>query len=105
MADRVFPVPERYGLVETCAAKHMARYGRWPADFEQMIKLHCHGVVPARVTSLAERLRQEQPWAVSEREHNPHPGWTRVHFGPHSFLVPTATLLGKEEYDPDAPTP
>lgn len=102
MADKAFPVPIRSGLVETCAARHYARHGYFPEDFMAMVKLHCGGRVPARVLATAEQLKRARFWEVPE---NPHPGWTRVHFGPHSFLVPTATLLGTEEYDPHAPTP
>jgi len=102
MADKVFPIPVRGGLVETTAAKHFARYGYYPPDFLKMVQLHCGGRIPARVQSEADRLRRSRFWEVPE---NTHPGWTRVHFGPHSFLVPTATLLGQENYDPHAPTP
>ena len=105
MGEKIFPTPIRGGLVEMTAAKHYARYDYWPADFVQMVKLHCGGRIPARVLSTAAQLKRARFWEVPEHVTNPHPGWTRVHFGPHSFLVPTATLTEGKDYDPHAPTP
>lgn len=105
MADKVFQIPIRGGLVEMTAAKHYARYGYYPADFMKMVQLYCGGRVPSRVQATAEQLRRARFWDVPESQVNPHPGWTRLHCGPHSFLVPTATLTEGKEYDPDARTP
>lgn len=78
------PVP--LGLVETTAAGILARYGHFPEGYVEWSKRYCNGVVPRRVYELAEVLRAERPWDVRP---DPHPGMTRVHIGPHTFLVPS----------------
>lgn len=84
------PVPVRLGLVETQAAKHMARCGYYPEAYMRMVKMYCNGIVPARVKDLADRIRAANPWAMPE---NPHPGLVRIHVGPHSFLVPMSDVV------------
>lgn len=87
---RDVPVPVRLGLVETQAATHMARFNYYPEAYMLMVKMYHGGIVPPRVHDLAMRIREIRPWEVAP---HPHPGMTRVHVGPHSFLVPTAELL------------
>lgn len=95
MSDRVFPVPVPYGMVETYAAKGWARFGAWPADFLEMIRLHCNGVIPPRVIALAKDLRATRFWELPA---DPLPkGKTRVWYGPHMFIVNTDYLLGRTE--------
>lgn len=85
--DRPGPVP--LGLVETTAAGIYARYGHFPEGYVEWTKRYTGGV-PRRVFELAELLRHQAGWVVPE---NPHPGKTRIHYGPHSFLVDTEELL------------
>lgn len=87
---REVPVPVPLGLVETQAAKHMARFNYYPADYMVMVKNYHGGIVPRRVYELAMRIREARPWEVPPE---PHPGMTEIHVGPHSFLVPTSEVL------------
>lgn len=87
---RDVPVPVRLGLVETQAAKHYARFGYYPEAYMVMVRMYCGGIVPARVSDLAARIREARPWDVPP---DPHPGMTRVWLGPHSFLVPTKEIV------------
>jgi len=87
---REVPVPVRLGLVETQAAKHMARFGYYPEAYMVMVRMYCGGIVPPRVSDLANRIRAE--WRHVEIP-NPHPGMVRIHLGPHSFLVRTSEVL------------
>lgn len=88
---REVPVPVRLGLVETQAAKHMARFNYYPADYMVMVKSYCNGVVPDRVRDLAMRMRVAHDW---DPPPDPHPGMVRIHFGPHSFLVSREEVFG-----------
>jgi len=93
-SGRTGPVP--LGLVETTAAGIYALYGHFPEGYTEWAKRYGGGI-PRRVFELAERLRAERPWEIVA---NPHPGMTRIHCGPHSFLVPTAEILGPAERYP-----
>lgn len=86
--NRPGPVP--LGLVETVAAGIYARYGHFPDGYVEWAKRYGNGVVPRRVYELAELMRHEKKWELPP---DPNPGMTRIHFGPHVFLVPTKELL------------
>ncbi len=86
--NRPGPVP--LGLVETVAAGTYARYGHFPAGYVEWAKRYSPNGIPRRVYELAEVLRHQRAWEVPEDR---NPGMTRIHFGPHVFLVPTTEIL------------
>lgn len=77
-------------------AEHFGRFGFFPEWYPTWARKHCGGV-PERVFEMANDHRASQCWVVPEYEINPHPGLTRIHYGPRSnrqsFLVPTRELV------------